>query len=66
MCADQLQIKANELQAGHQCEEESQVIITADQCIPSRKINQQQVSKCYLQEAYQFVLQQNDNCPEIQ
>lgn len=35
MCADQLQIKANELQAGHQCEEEREVVMAANQCIPS-------------------------------
>lgn len=40
MWADQLQIKANELQAGHQREEECEVVMTADQRISSGQENQ--------------------------
>lgn len=35
--ANQLQIEANELQAGHQCEKEREVVVTADQCVPTRE-----------------------------
>lgn len=38
--ADQLQIEANELQAGHQREEEGEVVVTADQSVPKVKRNQ--------------------------
>lgn len=37
LLANQLQIKANELQAGHQREEECEVVMAADQCVPSRE-----------------------------
>lgn len=40
--ADQFQIEANELQAGHQREEEREVVVTADQSIPKVKRNQLQ------------------------
>lgn len=35
MCANQLQIKANELQARHQREEEREVVMTTDECVPT-------------------------------
>lgn len=38
--ADQLQIEANELKAGHQREEEREVVVTADQSVPKVKRNQ--------------------------
>lgn len=38
--ADQLQIEANELEAGHQREEEREVVMTADQSVPKIKRNQ--------------------------
>lgn len=38
--ADQLQIEANELQAGHQREEEREVVVTADQSVPKVKRKQ--------------------------
>ena len=33
---DQLKVKADELQARHQREEQRQVVVAADQCVPGR------------------------------
>lgn len=35
--ADQLEVEADKLQAGHQREEERKVVMTADQSVPDRE-----------------------------
>lgn len=37
---DQLKVKADELQAGHQREEEGEVVMTADQSVPDEEEKQ--------------------------
>lgn len=38
--ADQLEVEADELQAGHQREEEREVVMTADQSVPDEEEKQ--------------------------
>lgn len=67
---DQLQVEADELQAGHQREEEREVVMTADQSVPD--VEEKQLLNCHItyqrditKEEIQFPLWRNQRLLEV-